>query len=52
MSDDDKAMAMKAIVLIDSSWDQRSGATPGTKEFILTQAPKKPRKDNMNYEVW
>ena len=52
MSADDKAMAKNAIALIDSSWDQRTGATPGTKEFIITEAPKKPRKDNKNYEVW
>ena len=50
MSEGNKAMAMKAIALIDSSWDQTTGATPGTKEFVLTEAPRKPRKDN-NYEV-
>ena len=45
MSVDDKAMAKAGIALIDSSWDQTTGATPGIKEFVITEVPRKPRKD-------
>ena len=43
-------MAKAGIALIDSSWDQRTGAAPGLKEFVITEAPMKPRKEK-HYEV-
>ena len=50
MNANDKAMAMEGIRRINSSWDQKSGATPAIKEFVLTEVSKKPR-DKRNYEV-
>ena len=50
MNADDKAMAMRGIKYIDNSWDQKSGAAPATREFVLSEAPKKPR-DKVNYEA-